>query len=114
MTTTSKRPSVRYAFASMLLALTAYTVIESAVGTPARAEAAVAESTLRCGTQENPCMLETISVQARAVDTQLAKAGCGSEAQPCRLEAITVQARRSDARLASTQAAPRMTLRARS
>lgn len=114
MTAKTLSHSVRYAFASLALALTAYTVLESAVGRPAVADAAVTEGTVMCGSRENPCQLEPVAVQVRAVDTQLSQAECGSKEQPCRMDAITVEAQRTDTRLVSARTAPRMTLRARS
>lgn len=114
MTARTLTHSVRYAFASLVLTMTAYTVLESAVGRPALADDTVTEGMAVCGSRENPCQLAPVAVNVRAVDTHLTKAECGSEAQPCRMEAITVNAERSDTRLVSSRTAPRMTLRARS
>lgn len=121
MTTTTLR-SVRYAFVMFLLALTAFTVAESAVG--ARSAAAPAEGLTTCGTVEQPCTLETVSVtvavpEAAPAATQLAAedeglTACGSEDQPCRLEAVEVTAPASTGRLASTERTMGMTLRVRS
>jgi hypothetical protein len=90
MTKTLSR-SVRFMFATLVLTLTAYTLLESALGaSPVRADAAVAAAPAPEG-------LST----------------CGTEAAPCRLEAVTVRADAPEAHLASSGRAPRMTLRVR-
>lgn len=85
--------SVRFAFATTALTLTAYTLLESALGAgPARAEA------------------------ARSAVTAPAPEGlsaCGTREAPCLLEAVTVELRAPDAKLVSSDRAPRMTLRVR-
>jgi hypothetical protein len=89
MTKTLSR-SVRFMFATLVLTLTAYTLLESALGaSPARADAVAAAPA--------PEGLST----------------CGTESAPCRLEAVTVRAEAPDAHLASSGRAPRMTLRVR-
>jgi hypothetical protein len=93
MTKTLSR-SVRFMFASLVLTLTAYTLLESALGaSPARADAAPA------------------AVAAAPVPEGLST--CGTASAPCRLEAVTVQAHAPEAHLASSGSAPRMTLRVR-
>lgn len=111
--------SVRYAFAMFALALTLFTVAESAMGSRARA-AASAEGLSTCGTVDQPCTLETVAVEVKAAPApataQLAEGltACGTESAPCRLETVQVQAERSSGRLASTERSLGMTLRLRS
>ena len=93
MTKTLSR-SVRFMFGTLVLTLTAYTLLESALGaSPARADAAQA------------------AVAAAPVPEGLST--CGTEAAPCLLEAVTVRAHAPEAHLASSGGAPRMTLRVR-
>ena len=112
--------SVRYVFAMFLLALTAFTVVESAVGGRAAKAAPVAEGLSSCGTADQPCTLETVAVDVKAqpapASAHLAEGltTCGTEAQPCRLETVEIQAPRASSRLASTERAVGMTLRVRS
>ena len=94
MTTIFSR-SVRFMFATLVLTLTAYTLLESALGaSPVRADAP----------------------QATAVAAEPAPEGlstCGSEDAPCMLEAVTVELQAPDAHLAASGRAPRMALRVR-
>lgn len=124
MTTISLR-SVRYAFTMFLLALTLFAVAESAFGgraDRADAVAAAAPATDGCGTAEQPCVLETLTVVAAAATADLpvqvaatdASAGCGTEAVPCRLPVLEVRAEPSAGHLASAERAVGMTLRVRS
>ena len=121
--TTSILRSVRFAFVTLLLGLTAYTVIESALGgRSVVAQGAAEEGLSACGTQEQPCALETVSIVAEPAPAPAADAvqfagnaemvPCGSEAQPCVLEPIAVEAERPAARLASMEHIARMTVRA--
>lgn len=112
--------SVRYAYVMFLVALAAFAVLESAVGRPAAA-APVADGLSACGTIEQPCTLETLTVAATAEPRAPARAqlaegltACGSEAQPCRLEAVQVTAQRTDSRFAAAERSVGMTLRVRS
>ncbi|HST58560.1 MAG TPA: hypothetical protein VLK84_07730 [Longimicrobium sp.] len=118
MTTIPLR-SVRFAFLMLLLVLTAFVAVESAVGGPAAGT--VAEGLSTCGSMDQPCTLEAVAVSVPAAETApvqvAADAGlsdCGSKAQPCRLEAVEVTADASPARLASVEHAVGMTLRVRS
>jgi hypothetical protein len=111
--------SVRYAFLMFLLTLTAFAVVESAVGGPAART--VAEGLSTCGTMEQPCTLETVAVSVPAPAPARARfaadeglSACGTQAQPCLLEAVEVTARASGNRLASTEHAVGMTLRVKS
>ena len=113
--------TARYAFVSMMTALTVFTVAESIVG--GRAEAVqVAEGLSTCGTQEQPCLLETLAISVdapEALPVQVAEAegltACGSETQPCQLETLQVTAEASNGHLASAERRPLgMTLRAKS
>lgn len=110
--------SVRFSFVTLLLGLTVYTVAESALG-GSRADAqASAEGLSSCGTEEQPCALEPVSVVAErepnpvmfAADEGLT--ACGSEAEPCMLAPVAVEAERATARLASAERLPRMMVRA--
>ncbi|HYW12484.1 MAG TPA: hypothetical protein VE871_11005 [Longimicrobium sp.] len=109
--------TVRFAFMLFLLALTAFAVVESAVGGPAPT---VAEGLSTCGTADAPCALETVAVTIPAAESaplQVAAgeglSACGTEAEPCRLDAVEVNAPAA-ARLASVEHALGMTLRVRS
>jgi hypothetical protein len=127
MTTISLR-SVRYAFTMFLLALTLFAVAESAVGGRADRAATVAEAAaaaaapVSCGTAEEPCLLEAVTVVAAAATADQpvqvaatdASAGCGTEAAPCRLPVLEVRAEASAGHLASAERAVGMTLRVRS
>lgn len=112
--------SVRYGFVMFLLALTAFTAVESAVGGRAARVAPADEGLSGCGTMDQPCTLETVAVSVKAqpapATVQLAEGltECGSEAQPCLLETVEVAAEASSGRLASTERAVGMTLRVRS
>lgn len=118
MTTMTPR-SVRYTFVMFLTALTAFAVVESAVGGPAGKAAGAAEGLSSCGTLEQPCALEPVAVAvtvAAPAQTQLAEglSACGTEAKPCRMEAVEVAAEPSTGRLASVEHAVGMTLRVKS
>jgi hypothetical protein len=94
--TKSLSRSVRFMFASLVLTLTAYTVLESAVGaSPVRADA------------QRP-------VAAAPAPAPEGLSVCGSEESPCLLDAITVELQASDTHLASSGRAPAMSLRVRS
>jgi hypothetical protein len=120
MKTISSR-SVRYAYLMFLMALAAFAVLEPLVGRPAAAAATVAEGLSTCGTVEQPCTLEAVTVAAKAqprtpAPVQVAEglAACGSEAQPCRLETVQVTAEPSTGRFAAAERSVGMTLRVRS
>lgn len=118
MTTMTPR-SVRYAFVMFLAALTAFAVVESAVGGRAVKTAAAAEGLSTCGTMDQPCALEPVAVAvtvAAPARTQLAEglSACGTEAKPCRMEPVEVAAEPSTERLASVERAVGMTLRVKS
>lgn len=111
--------SVRFAFVTLLLGLTVYTVAESVVGgRDVVAQAPAAEGLSGCGSEGEPCALPAVSVVAEPApaDAHLASTGgmapCGTEAEPCVLAPVTVEAKRESARLASADRAPRMTIRA--
>ena len=116
--------SVRFAFVTLLLGLTAYTVIESAVGGRHAGAQAAAEGLSTCGTQEQPCTLDAVAVvvEARAPARTVVAAAdegltaCGTRAQPCLLAPVAVEASADaegeTARLASTGHAARMTMHA--
>ena len=113
--------SVRFAFVTLLLALTAYTVLESALGGGATTIAAQAadEGLPSCGTAEQPCTLPVLDVVAQPAPArqQLAAEGlpsCGTEEQPCQLEPFAIEAERESAHLASTERSVGMTMRVRS
>lgn len=117
MTTIPPR-TVRFAFMMLLLVLTVFAVVESAVSGPA---ATVAEGLSTCGTAGQPCTLETLAVSVPAPEAAAAQfaageglSACGTEAQPCRLDAVEVTADASPARLASVEHAVGMTMRVRS
>ncbi|HEX6371740.1 MAG TPA: hypothetical protein VF006_22655 [Longimicrobium sp.] len=110
--------SVRSAFVTLLLGLTVYTLAESALGGRLAGSQASAEGLSSCGTEEQPCALQPVSVVVEpapgavmlAADQGLA--GCGSEEAPCVLAPVSVQAERETARLASAERLPRMMVRA--
>lgn len=113
---TAKTPrSVRSAYLGLLLGLTVFTLVESALGR-APAPALAAEGLSTCGTEAVPCALEPLAVVAEPAPDPVRLAeglsACGSENQPCMLEPIAVEAEPVTARLASVEVAPRMTVRA--
>ena len=119
--TTSILRSVRFAFVTLLLGLTVYTVIESAVGgRSVVAQGAAEEGLSTCGTADQPCALETVSVVAEAAPSPVLFAAdegltaCGSQDQPCVLAPVAVEAQRESGRFAAAQRVAKMTLRARS
>jgi hypothetical protein len=119
--TSSILRSVRFAFVTLLLTLTAYTVLESALGESRIAVAQAAEGLSTCGSEAQPCALEPLDVVAQPASAtpsvQLAREGlvtCGTEATPCVLEPFSIQAERENARLASTERGVGMTMRVRS
>ena len=119
MKTISSR-TVRYVYVMFLSVLAAFALLESAVGRPAAA-ASVAEGLSTCGTVQQPCTLETLTVAAAAQPQAPARAqlaeglsACGSEAQPCPLAPVQVTAERSTRRLAAAERSVGMTLRVRS
>lgn len=61
--TSSILRSVRFAFVSLLLALTVYTVLESALGGGRTAVAQAAEGLATCGSAEHPCLLEPVAAE---------------------------------------------------
>jgi hypothetical protein len=110
--------SVRFAFVTLLLGLTVYTVAESALGGGHASAQAADEGLSTCGTQDQPCALDAVAVvvkTAPAPRVQLARAegliACGSEAQPCVLAPVAVRAKREATRLASSDRMPRMMVR---
>jgi hypothetical protein len=113
--------SVRFAFVTLLLGLTVYTVFEAVLGggrTTIAAQPADAGLTA-CGSEAQPCRLETLDVVAQPAParTQLAAEGlkaCGTEAKPCQLEPVAVQAESQGVHLAATERTVGMTLRVRS
>lgn len=119
MKTISSR-SVRYAYVMFLMALATFAVLESVVGRPAAA-AALDEGLSTCGTMEQPCALETLTVAATAQEpapapAQLAEglAECGSKDEPCALEPVRVTVEHATGLLASTERHVGMTLRVKS
>jgi hypothetical protein len=110
--------SVRFAFVTLLLGLTMFTVAESALGGSRAGAQAVAEGLSTCGTQEQPCALEPVAVVVEPAPSAVTFAAdegltaCGSEAQPCVLAPVAVEAERETARLASADRLPRMMVRA--
>lgn len=113
--------SARFSFVTLLMGLTVYTVIESALGGTPTAVANTAEGLSTCGTETQPCALESVTVavaQPAPARAQLAAEGleaCGSEAEPCVLAPIAVEAERgTTATLASTERALGMRMRVRS
>ncbi|MBW3572695.1 MAG: hypothetical protein KY467_16490 [Gemmatimonadetes bacterium] len=115
--------SVRFAFVTLLLGLTVYTVIESALGARFAGAQAAADGLSTCGTQEQPCTLAAIAVVVEArsaartlVAAEEGLAACGTQAQPCLLEPVAVEARADaegeTARLASTAPRARTTMHA--
>jgi hypothetical protein len=114
--------SVRYIFALSLLALTAFAVVESAVGGRTAEAAPVAEGLSTCGTIDQPCALEAVAVSVKAAPAPAPAAprlaegltACGTESAPCLLEAVEVRAESSTAHLAATERTVGMALRVRS
>jgi hypothetical protein len=112
--------SVRFAFVTLLLGLTAYTVLESFAGGSRTAVAQAAEGLSTCGSEARPCVLETLAVVAEPApagpSVQLAEGltACGTEETPCVLQPVSVEAERANARLASTERTVGMTMRVRS
>ncbi|HEU4883121.1 MAG TPA: hypothetical protein VFT45_12765 [Longimicrobium sp.] len=112
--------SVRFAFVTLLLGLTVFTVAESALGLDHARTQAKAEGLSACGTQEQPCALDPVAVVAPApashatvmVAAHEGLDACGSEAQPCLLAPVAVEAKSGSARLASADRMPRMMARA--
>lgn len=109
--------SVRFAFVTLLLGLTTYTVIESTLGGRQAGAQAAAEGLSTCGTEEQPCALEAVAVVAEAAPAASVPAtadeglaSCGSQAHPCVLEPVAVEAERRTERLASADL-PRMMVR---
>jgi hypothetical protein len=111
--------TARYAFVSMMTALTVFTVAESVVGGKAEA-ARVAEGLSTCGSQAQPCVLETLAVSVdapapAAVQVAEGLSECGSEAAPCQLETLRVIAEPPNGHLASAdRRSLGMTLRVKS
>jgi hypothetical protein len=118
--TSSILRSVRFAFVTLLLGLTVYTVLESALGGGRTAVAQAAEGLSTCGTQALPCALEPVAVvvaQPAPARVQLAAEGmtaCGTESEPCQLAPVVAEAEREPTRLASTERAVGMRMRVRS
>lgn len=118
--TTSILRSVRFAFVTLLLGLTVYTVAETALGGgSAIAQGAADEGLTACGSAEQPCALEAVSVVAEPAPAHAVQVAategleaCGTEEQPCALAPVTVQAERPAAHLASIEHIARMTVRA--
>jgi hypothetical protein len=116
--TSSILRSVRFAFVTLLLGLTVFTVVESALGHERASAQASAEGLSGCGSQEQPCALDAVSVVVEPASSAVASAAnegladCGSRAEPCVLAPIGVEVERGTARLASAERAPRMMVRA--
>jgi hypothetical protein len=110
--------SVRFAFVTLLLGLTMFTVAESAIGGSHASAQAANEGLSSCGSQEQPCTLEPVAVVVAPAPASVSFAAneglaeCGSEAEPCVLAPIAVEAERAPTRLASADRLPRMMLRA--
>ncbi|HEX2209056.1 MAG TPA: hypothetical protein VHG93_15360 [Longimicrobium sp.] len=118
--TTSFLRSVRFAFVTLLLGLTAYTAIESALGGH-RVVAQDDEGLSTCGTAAQPCALETVAVVAEAADpVQLAAneglSACGTAEEPCLLAPVSVNvpARETARMVSNTDRVPPVTVRAKS
>ncbi|WP_420127818.1 hypothetical protein [Longimicrobium sp.] len=109
--------SVRFAFVTLLLGLTTYTVAESVIGGRHASAQAANEGLSTCGSEEQPCALQPVAVVVEAAPASVSfaanegLAGCGSEAEPCVLAPIAVEAEREPARLASTGRIARMMVR---
>ncbi len=120
--TSSILRSVRFAFVTLLLGLTAYTVIESALGGGRTAVAQAAEGLSTCGSEAQPCALEPFAIVAvqpapTPARVQLAAEGmtaCGTEAEPCLLAPVVAEAESETTRLASVERAVGMRMRVRS
>jgi precorrin isomerase len=109
--------SVRFAFVTLLLGLTVFTVVESALAGDHASAQAQAEGLSACGSEEQPCALEAVSVvvgpaPSAALAANEGLADCGSQAEPCVLAPIAIEAKREAARLASADRAPPMMVRA--
>lgn len=110
--------SVRFAFVTLLLGLTMFTVAESAFGGNHAGTQATSEGLSSCGSEEQPCALEPVAVVVAPAPASVSfaanegLAACGSQAEPCVLAPIAVEAEREPARLASADRLPRMMLRA--
>jgi hypothetical protein len=110
--------SVRFAFVTLLLGLTVFTVVESALAGDHATVQAQAEGLSACGSAEQPCALEAVSVVVEPAPSGVTVAAnegladCGSRAEPCVLAPIGVEVERGTTRLASADRAPRMMVRA--
>lgn len=69
--TTTRTHTVRYFFAMILLGLTLFTLIESALGA-GRTSIAAAEGLSACGTEAHPCVLAPLTVEAGPEGAHLA------------------------------------------
>lgn len=112
--------SVRYAYVMFLLALVTFAALESVLGRPAAA-ASLGEGLSTCGTVDQPCALETLTVAADVPEPASAPAQvaeglseCGSREEPCALEPVRVSVDHSAGLLASTERHLGMTLRVKS
>ena len=116
--TTSILRNVRFAFVTLLLGLTVYTVAESAVGGRGIVAQGPSEGLSTCGTEAQPCTLDPIAIVAEAAPSRVLFAAdegltaCGSQEQPCVLAPVQVEGTRETARLASAERLPRMMVRA--
>lgn len=116
--TTSILRNVRFAFVTLLLGLTVFTVAESALGGRSASAQASDEGLSTCGSAEQPCALEAVAVVVSPSSSTAKLAAdegleaCGSQAQPCLMEPLKVEAERGTTRLASVDRAPRMMVRA--
>jgi hypothetical protein len=109
--------SVRFAFVTLLLGLTTFTVAESAFGGSRDGAQAVNEGLSTCGSEEQPCALQPVAVVVEPAPASVSfaanegLAACGSKAEPCVLAPIAVEAEREPVRLASADRMPRMMVR---
>lgn len=116
--TSSILRNVRFAFVTLLLGLTVFTVAESALGGESASAQAADEGLSTCGSAEQPCALEAVAVVVAPTPSSGRFASdegleaCGSQAQPCVMEPLKVEAERGTTRLASMDRAPRMMVRA--
>ena len=69
--TTTRTHTVRYFVAMILLGLTLFTLIESALGA-GRTTVAAAEGLSACGTEAQPCVLPALTVELAPEGTHLA------------------------------------------
>lgn len=111
--------SVRFAFVTLLLGLTVYTVIESALGGGRTVVAQAAEGLSACGSEAQPCTLEPVAAVAPRAPARVRLAAeglatCGSESEPCLLAPVAVEAERASTQLASAERALGMRMRVRS